>query len=337
MAARKRFLQSTVVSQESIAADAIVQRDLSVNPISVILVRVNCLNDNAGVAINGMATALEIAAAFNRLSVFHRGRTVISGRGEDLLALSYFRRGYLPLQANTNDTDNDMRSVVIPLYLGKFAGDDESCFPATRRGELVLEADIDVADTGYDNFKWQVETIELLDAKPKEFERTTSMSSTFAATGQNRFVIPPGNLLRYLMLWGTTAYTGGTPAPTWGTRIEFRLNNEQYGYSASDFDTLHSMSQVLNQRQLLANEFHTHRVDATGGATQQTGRPLFAGQNGWQNYAPMPFDLTWDDEYSIETAGSSLVEVRCQAGTADANRLLMVERIPVADFGVDRQ
>jgi hypothetical protein len=142
-------------------------------------------------------------------------------------------------------------------------------------------------------------------------------------------------MLRALLLWGTTGYTGASPVPTWGNRIEFRLNNEQFGYSATDFDTLHTLHAVLNQRQVLGNEYHTHRTDSTAAsAVQKGGRPIEQGMNGWQNYAFMPFDLDWSDDYAVETAGSSLVALRTNALSADAARVLMVERVPVSEFGV---
>jgi hypothetical protein len=325
-----RLLHRVCVQEEAIAADGVYSRDLAVNPLSVVLVNIRPLNDNA--ALTSFAQILQICAAFNRISVLLNGASLFSMRGEDAAALAFFRNGFIPFEANGDDADNERRSIVLPLFLGRFAYDSMHCVPESRRGELVLEADIDIADTGYDGFRWSIETIELPGARPRWVERKVSIAQTFAATGPNDVPLPVGSLLRGLLLFGTTSFTGASPAPTWG-RVSLLADGAQVGYVASDFETMVSLS-MLQGRQP-PGIAHTHRVDATAAvATQETQtKPVEYGQDGWQNYAYMDLDPTRDDEFSLDTSRFSTLLVRADAETADAARVIMVERIPVNMFG----
>ena len=161
-----RFNHSVMVQDNLPTADGIYTHDLAVNPLSVILLKLGPLNDTP-IRLN-FQSYLGICEAVNRISVFHRGEVIHSSRGEDLAALNYFRHGIMPYQGLHIDTDNFRRCAVLPLFLGRFPFDRSSCFPASRRGELVLELDLDIVDTGYKGLRYSVETIELLDAKPKE-------------------------------------------------------------------------------------------------------------------------------------------------------------------------
>jgi len=212
--------------------------------------------------------------------------------------------------------------------MGRFAWDTRSCFPESRRGELVLELDVDIADTGYDGLRLSVETIELLGAKPTEFERKTTITQTFAATGINDVQLPLGNTIRGLLLFGTTGFGGATPAPSWG-RVSTLVDGNQWGYSASDFEVLMANSQLLG-RQFPGIDTHTHRVDVSGaGTTQESGGPIEQGSGGWQNYAYLDFDPTRDDQFALSTKGVSSVIVRADAETADLVRVVQIEKISV--------
>ena len=190
----KKFLRSVIVQDQAIAADGIYDFALPVNPLSVVLVNLRPLNDTGTLA--NVAGYLALAAAINRLTITHRGAAIVAGRGEDLAALAFFRHGCQTMMANTDDTDNERRCMVLPVYMGRHAWDDNGCFPASPRGTLNLSLDLDIADTGYDGLRLTVETLELLKATPKWFERKTTISQTWSATGDNDMDLPLGNTLR---------------------------------------------------------------------------------------------------------------------------------------------
>lgn len=320
-----KLLHSVSVQDQAITADGIYNFDLAVNPLSVVLVILRPLNDTG--TLSNFNNYLAILQAINRLSIYHRGAVVKSMRGEDAGALNYFRHGIMPMQANNNDTDNERRAVVLPILMGRFAYDPSSCFPSSRRGELILELDLDIADTGYDGLRLSVETIELLDAKPKEYERVTSLAQTFAATGDNDVDLAPGNVNRGILVWGTTGFTGASPAPSWG-RLKLLLDNVETVYAATDFEVSQTIGQLWG-RQLPAADGHKHRTTTDGNAQTlvTTVAGPFQQSMGWQNYAYLELDPTGDDTYSIDTRGFSRFHLRPNVETADAVRALQIEVI----------
>lgn len=248
--------------------------------------------------------------------------------GGDAAALAYFRHGCVPSEANHDDTDNERRCVVLPIFLGRFAYDPRSCFPAARRGELSLELEWDVADTGYDDMRFSAEAVELLDAKPSEFEKKVSLALTNGATGDVDIDLPIGNRIRGLLLWGTTDFTGASPSPSWG-RISLLQDNSQVMYSSADFE-VSQMLHTLSGRQPHTMDAHTHRVDASSASTTEetVGGPLNKGSL-LDNYTFLEMDPTRDDMFSLDTSGSSRIHLRPNVETADAVRIIPVEAIKV--------
>src|SRR5690349_5238419 len=159
------FLRQVCVPEQAIGADGVYTYDLAVNPLSVIMINLRPLNDTGTLA--NYSRWLQTCKAINRLSVIYNGMSVINMRGEDAAALVALRHGISPFEPNADNTDNERRNVVLPVLMGRHAYDPRSCFPATRRGELVLELDLDIADTGYDGLRLSIDTIEIPGAKPK--------------------------------------------------------------------------------------------------------------------------------------------------------------------------
>lgn len=324
-----RIHHSVCVQEKAVAADGVEIADLAVNPLSVILIAIRPLN-NTGTLTN-YARYMDIVGALNRVSVKHRGMAVFDMSGRDAAALNFFRHGILPRELNPDDTDDERRCCVLPILLGRFAYDPRSCFPASKRGELTLELDIDVADTGYDGFRYSVETVELLGASPSEFERKTSISQTFAATGDQVFPLPTGNLVRALMGFGTTGFTGASPAPTWG-RFSLFLDNVQHSIVATDVEVA-QMTSMLMGRQPPYLDLHTHRVTTDGNAQanlESTG-PIEQGMGGWENYWFYDLDPTRDDDFSIPTGEATSFQLRANVETADAARVVVVEKVKASD------
>lgn len=322
-----RFNHSICVQDNLPAADGVYTHDLAVNPLSVVLLKLGPLNDTGTLA--NFCSYLALCDAVNRISVFHRGEVIHNSKGVDLAALNYFRHGIMPYQGLHIDTDDFRRCAVLPLFLGRFPFDKTSCFPASRRGELVIELDLDIADTGYDGLRYSIETIELMDAKPREYERKTALNQTFAATGDQDVELNPGLVNRGLLLWGTTAFTGASPAPSWG-RIKLMLDNQEHSFQATDWEVSQMLTSLWG-RQPPAYDAHKHRVTTDGNA--QTALATNAGPYDvgtlWQNYTYLDLDPTRDDEYSIDTKGKNRFNLRPNVETANAVRILQIEKVSV--------
>src|SRR5687767_10336176 len=278
------FLHNISVQDQLISADGLQNFDLAVNPLSVVLLCLRPLNDTG--TLTDFPSYIQLAQAMNRVSVLHNGTAVKSMRGEDLAAMNYFRHGIMPFQGQHDETNNERRCAVVPILMGRFPYDPNSIFPATKRGELILEIDFDIADTGYDGLRFSVETIEILDAKPKEFERAVQVQQTFGAVGDNDVDLAVRGMCRGILVWGTTPFAGATPAPSWG-RMRTTLDSREVGYAGTDFEVA-QMLHCLWGRQPPMYDFHKHNFEPVAG-TVTIGRPFDIGLD-WHQYAFMDFD-----------------------------------------------
>ena len=321
------FIHSVLRPNAVVAADGDETLDLPVNPLSVVLIHISALNESSTITTYRLLELL-IAAADN-IEISHKGSSVVNASGVDLAVLAMLYHRASIWQSNAFETDNFRRSIVLPIFLSRMPFMQDECFPATKRGELTLTITWDIASAGYDGLRRSIETIELPGATPTTVEKVTTLATTFGATGQQDVDLPIGNWLRGVLLFGTTPFTGAAPAPSWG-QVEFFLNNRQHGFTGTDFEVarglmgLHGVPYPPDFR-------HIHGVNAAGAGQEDTQEPEI-GASIDDNYMLLDFDPTKDDEYGVETDGASRVHVRAEAETADAVRLLPIERVNVTRF-----
>jgi hypothetical protein len=331
-----QYLHSVAVPEEDVAGDGVIVRDLAVNPLSCVLVCLRPLNDTGTLA--DFQSYKGICAALNRVSVLDRGESIVSMRGEDLAALNYFRHGIMPFQGQHDDTNNERRCVVLPILLGRHYLDPKSCYPARSRGELTIELDIDDADTGYDDMRISIETIEIPGAKPSEFERKVAIAQTPAATGDTLIDLNPGRPHRGVLLFGTTPFGGASPAPSWG-RIKVLMDNRETCIAASDFE-VQQMMHCLYGRQPPIYDGHMHRVTTDGNAQTAVatvsgpfnvgaGIAGAVGVNAWHQYAFLDFDPTGDDTFGLDATSARRLAIQATIETADALRAIPIEVVKV--------
>jgi hypothetical protein len=289
--------------------------------LSLVLINLRPLNDTG--TLTNFTKWLETIQAINRCTIRHRGQAIFSMRGDDAAALAVMRHNYRPWLANGDDVNDERVCVTLPIFMGRRAFDVKSCFPASRRGELSIELDLDIADTGYNALNYNIETVELLGATPVEYERKVELAQTFAATGVNDVDLPLGNLVRGFLLFGTTGFAGATPAPSWG-RVSLIADGVGVGVSSADFETLHN---ITGLRASPPVEAHEHQFEPVSGV--QTLGVVDQGQVDWALRAYMDLDPLLDDAFSIDSSRVSRLQIRAEAETADAVRVIPVERIRV--------
>lgn len=321
------FIHSILAANRAIAADGDQVYDLPVNPLSVILLHVSPLNETATIGNYSLLAAL--LSAVDNVRVSHKGTSVVDLSGADLAALVMLYHRLSLWQSNAVETDDDRRSLVLPILFGRAAYMPGECFPETRKGELQLTVTWDIADTGFDGLRISIETIELPDAKPEFVQKATTLAQTFAAIGQNDIDLPIGNVIRGVLCWGTTSYAGATPAPTLGQLAVYK-DNKQLGYSATDWEVLRA---VMSLRGVAfpPSFRHIHSGTYTTTVAGDSLEPEI-GLSKDAYYALLDFDPLRDDTYVLETTGAGRVHVRSIAEAAEAVRIIPIERVAAAEF-----
>jgi len=321
------FIHSILRANAAIAADGDEVVDLPVNPLSVILLHLSPLNECTSETTYSFIKGL--LAAMTSIRVSHKGSAILDLNGHDLamVDLLYHRTGLF--QANANRTDDDRRSLTIPIIFGRNAYMPTECFPETKKGEMQLSITWDIAATAYDGLRRSIETIELPDASPEFVQKVTTLAQTFAAIGQNDVDLPIGNVLRAILLWGTTGFAGATPTPTWG-QIELMRDNRQTHFSATDFEVSKAVAGLCGCHYPPSMD-HIHGFDGTAVAYDDTEEPQ-TYESKCEHYTLLHLDPTRDDLYSLVTEGAGRVNVRCDAEAADAVRVLPIEKVPVAVY-----
>lgn len=317
------LIHSVAVQNQNIVGDEIRTHNLAVNPLSVVLICLRPLNETG--TLTNFGQYLNICGAINRVNILFRGQSIISMTGRDAAALAYFRHGITMLQNNNDNTNNDRRCVVLPILMGRKPYDPQSAFPASRSGELILELDLDDVDTGYDDLQYTVETIEMLGATPREYERKVQLTRTFGSTGINDVDLPVGNLVRGAMLFGTTEFTGAAPAPSWG-RLSIVVDGIEIGYAGTDFEVAHGLH-GLRGISGPVYEGHQHGMEPVAGIETLAPGKFDVGSGGYENYAFLDLDPRGTDEFSIQSQGISRLQIRADVETADAVRVIPIERV----------
>lgn len=321
------FIHSVIVEEQDPAADAILTHDLPVNPLSGLLLEIKPLNDT-GSLTDYQATA-GLLDALNSIRVLWQGQTILDITGRDLWAALLHRWNITVNQSNQVNTDDDRRSLILPIMFGRRWGDPLEGIPKTRSGELVLRLDVDVASTGYNDLRYQIEALELPDARFTHFTRLTTISQTFAATGNNDVVLPTEWDKRGILLFNTTAFAGATPTPGLG-RVSILVNGVERGYTSTDIERLRGLYGALGKIHPRYDE-HLHVLEGTGAAGDNTSEPEQIDAPIAQ-YSYLDFDLTRDDTYNLATRGEQRLVLRSDADVAEAMRILPIEKVPINEF-----
>lgn len=318
------FIHSIVQPPVAVAADGMLSYDLPVNPLSALLIGIQPLNNTGTITNFGLIQRL--LSALDNINVTHNGVSVFQMSGVDACAYANLVQGIDISQANPVNTDDDRRCLMLPIVFGRKFADPTECLPATTRGELQAQITWDIADTGFDGLQIAIEAVELPDANPEFFQRPTTLTTTYAATGDNDVDLPIGHPLRGVLCFGTTGFAGAAPAPTLG-RLSVLMDNLQVGYASTDFEASRLLTMLRGGRISGWNE-HLHGFNdaAAGQADTQRQDDIYPFM---ENYTYLPFDLDRTDEFTLDTAGASDLVIRANAETANLARFIPIQRFPV--------
>lgn len=327
-----KFLHSVLAQDESQSADGTVTYDLPINPLSFILLTIKGLNVTT--TLGDFSVVQALLNMVTKIEVLRLGTGILSLSASDLYALDRFVIGFNPVQINTDDLDNEVRSVTLLIPLGRVPYSPVECFPATRKGELQLQVTTDVAVTGADGLILQAETVELIGASPERFLKVTTGTKTPTAVQEEDTELPIGNLLAGVLLYGTTITIG----TTWGGTVfpadfvKLFVDNQEFGYSKSNWESLAGLKGLKGGIPMWDN--HKHTYDPTG-TTADVDTAL--GNDFSQvddNYLLLDLDPLRDGSYVLDTAGKSRVNLRISHGNTSAMRVLPLELVSPSRIGL---
>ena len=297
-----KFLRSILVDAHTMATE-VKSWDLPINPISHIILTIE------GTALTTIPTLTEILAFINSIEVTHRGISVLNMESEDLAALNlylYGSRGKMIADVFGTSTYVSY-SIIIPF--GRTLYNPDECFPGSRKGEFKIKLDTTIPATSFNVAVMSLETIELPEANPSNFLKSTLLSiAAPGATGIFDTELPIGNKLLAIIL-GLTAY------PTTGDvlytvdDLKLLCDNVEHQFASSKTPAL--ISDIM----LRSNKTLDIIPDYALGAPDY--------------YFWLDFDPTKNGAFAVNTDNFNSIKLRCTYGENAAINLIPVELVSV--------
>lgn len=285
------------------SATEVLECDLPVNPVSHLIVAIEGYN------VTDEATLAEILAFLNSVKCLHDGRTVFSLESEQIAALNWKLFGAPCFLHNNVATDNAQRILGLIVPFGRKLYDPNECFPASKKGEFKLKVDLTALGTSIDNGLIHIDCVELKDATPKQYLKSSGMTvSAPGSTGEHNVDLAIGNRYDSLLLQHTT-YTL-TSSHTFGVSdVSLLKNNVEFWYSNA------STPCMMAERMLLSNNIP---------------RDIAAfGQNIPDKFTVMDFNPLKDDSTLLETEGLSDLKLRINYGVSEAIGVVKLELVTI--------
>jgi len=297
-----KFIRSNLVHSHTSATETVTV-DLPTNAISHLIFSIS------GFQMTDEATLAEILAFLNTLTVSELGKTVLAVQSEDLYGLNCYLYRQRPVLTNNITTDNAERCLSLIVPFGRRIFDPSECYPACKKGELTLYADMTALGTSIDNGVIDIDCVQLPGATPTHWLRTRTMTVVApGATGDNEVSLPIGSEIVAIQLRMVTFPT--TSSHVYGVeKIAIEVDEAEEGYSAAVAQCLvgdgifrcggKPMNMLLQQQQLPANIV-------------------------WVDYDPLG-----DGQFLLDTKGKSAVKARLDMGVNEAVYMTTIERVAV--------
>ncbi len=326
-----QILHTTLIRDRAVlAAGEVFQVDLPVNPISAIILTLRSLL-NVVAPVAG-AIVSDSLAKYSSIRVSYRGATILQGSLTDLAIAMAVRINRQIGRGQTNATNNDATSITVVLLFGRRLYDALECFPATRRGELVLEVTA-AADAGtLDGHSIQAETVELLDARPQRFLKVTTISQLMSVAGVNTIELPVGNKLLGAVLRPFVFPSGALQTSSYG-EIALVVDNVEVIEARRNWESAHGMI-ALRAPANFAELEHRHGFEPVAGVITELGSSDVVLD---QAYAYLDWDPLGDLSYALDTRGAAHVQLQMVSDQADVapnnSRVLPIEYVELAGAG----
>ncbi len=326
-----QILRTTLIADEAQGADGKPHYQLPVNPLSIVLLTVKALNDTTAVTAVGYSSIAALLAMITNVHIAYRGASIIDASLQNLAVLAGCLQHWPPEQTHRVETNDDIRAITVPICLGRRPYDPDECFPATRAGDLIMTLTTDVAVAGANGLILQAETVELLDAKPKSFIKSTQGDVVMNDTVQHDVELPISNDILGVLLENDHPPTGATFV-SGIEELRLLIDNVESVYAHTNWLTLHG--ELLRKLGPWSMRPHTHGSTFTPVTTVEMtvqSREQQEGLGLLDRYGYLDFDPLEDGQYALKTAGAARVALRLTPTVADANphRVVVVEHVMV--------
>lgn len=316
-----RFIHSVLAQNEAVTANTVIPYDLPVNPLSFILLTLRFQQNKADVQLDWD----NVDAMLSRIEVLLKGSGVYVANGSDTEAVDNMMLGYVPWICNRLGDDNEYTWFTFLIPFGRRLYDPNECFPRSVRGELILQITYASSFTDIDNVSAQIETVELPEANPSRFLRTTTLSVTPTAAGEMDVDLPIGNTLAAVLFWGTTVPLVDANTQTL-TYSQLLANNERIYFSHTNFECWRQLA-GLRYAPPIAHGYHIHQLDAAAYAQYMDTQVVKYRNDRAIQHLLWDFDPTRDGTYLFDTRGLSSLVARIYAGDTNALRVLPLELV----------
>jgi len=317
------YIRSVLAKDIPLTTASVYTYDLPVNPLSHILYTLGFANNTTSlVTYSAVETAL---SQISKVEVLYRGQSIISGSLADLARGFHFLTGWAPGQTQQVKDNNALRSITVPLCLGRIPYHPAECFPESKKGELQMQVTVGPAQTGIKTLTHSIETVELPEATPEQYTKLTTHSLTPSATGDVDIELPIGHKILGMLLYSTLTPSGSSSTATI-QEARLMVDNTEAYVSKTRWATLRGEAQMRAPMGLHCQEFNAWAPASVSDAEtldQETGT------NGLEKYAYIDLDPLRDGSYALDTAGKSRVNLRITAGDVSLIRCLPVELVAV--------
>jgi hypothetical protein len=295
-----QYRKTTIAQDISLPVSTTVSADMGVNPISHLIVTMRGLN------VTDEATLTEMLTRFGQITVTRFGETIFNMSAIDLQKHNAIMFKRMPILANQVATDNGTRFISLIVPFSREIYNPSEGLPKTLRGELQVQVTSGTVDTAIDNVTLQIEQVEMLDASPKRFMKTTTLSQTMVSGVENNIALPIGNEYAGIVIFSTTIPTG-TAFTTTADKMKLLIDNVENTIVTTQWESAHG--------ELLNRVGHSESYDAS------------VDNDDVANYALLDFSPRGTDDFVVQTKGKTQATLSITAGDGNAVRAMISELV----------
>lgn len=296
------FIRSNILKDHTSATETI-EKDLPTGPLSHLILALSGCQDTDEVTI------AELLAFINSIEVTKKGVGIVSMQSEDLYGLNCFLYRKHPIKTNNITTTTATTTLGLIIPFGRKIFDPDECYPATKKGDLTVRLDMTILSSSADSGIVNLEAVELVDATPTHFMKSTLKVVTApGATGDNDVELPLGNEIIGLQI--RRASGPANAGHVYGVLAASILkNNKQFGYASAQ-----------------AQALEADRIFRLGGlpSSMLLQQEILPPKQFW-----MDFDPNDDGKWLLQTADATSIKLRLDMGVDEVTNVTILERVAV--------